>query len=257
MVQYVIHPVKNGYVVHGDVNDGALVQAVKQLIGPVPLIVSDPPYGRIVMEEWDRIKVDDHIFSRWMIDWTNQWSSNVLDDGAAFYVWGGIGVPGFRPFMKYVVDVENPGAFELANMITWAKKRAYGVQHNYLFTREECAYFTKGNSKKPKIFNVPLLSTVRGYTGYNKKYPAKSSNYRRTNVWTDVTEIMRGKKHPTQKAQRLYEIIIEVHTNPGDWVVDLFTGSGACADAAQKLGRKFVIVESDVDYVNTLIARLK
>jgi hypothetical protein len=57
----------------------------------------------------------------------------------------------------------------------------------------------KGNAKKPRVFNVPLLDKKRGYTGYNKKYPAKSEFFMRSNVWTDVTEIVQEKLHPTQK----------------------------------------------------------
>ena len=40
---------------------------------------------------------------------------------------------------------------------------------------------------------------------------------------TDVTEILRGKVHPTEKPRRLYEILIEVHTEPGEYVLHLTT----------------------------------
>jgi DNA modification methylase len=107
------------------------------------------------------------------------------------------------------------------------------------------------------VFNIPLLDTKRGYAGYNKKYPAKSEFYRRTNVWMDVTEIMRGKVHPTQKAQRVIEIPIEVHTNPGEWVIDPFAGSGATGHAARKLGRKFVLIEKDEEMFNSMVQSLR
>lgn len=63
-----------------------------------------------------------------------------MTPGSAFYVWGGIGNVGFRPFFKYVSEVEEKDKFELANLITWKKRRAYGLSYNYLFTREELAY---------------------------------------------------------------------------------------------------------------------
>jgi site-specific DNA-methyltransferase (adenine-specific) len=191
-----------------------------------------------------------------MISWTREWSSSLLD-GGAFYVWGGIGSPEFRPFLRYLHDVEEKGKFELANLITWKKKRGYGVQNNYLFTREECAYFIKGNAKKPRKFNIPLLEEKRGYAGYNKNYPAKSEFFRRTNVWTDINEIFQGKVHPTQKTQRLFEVIMEIHTDPGDWVIDPFAGAGTLAFAARKLGRKFVIIEKHADYFETLVKNLR
>ena len=232
------------------------VDEVKTWLGDtvVPLIATDPPYGNIVMERWDRTKLTDDEYAQTMIDWTRLWSQ-VLVQGGAFYVWGGIGLPGFRPFIKYLMRVEDDN-FKMSNLITWGKKRAYGVNNNYLFTREELAYFTKGNPKKPYKFNIPLLADKRGYAGYNKKYPAKSEFYRRTNVWTDVSEIFSGKLHPTQKADRVVEIPIEVHTDPGDVVIDPFAGSGSTAQAARKLGRKFVVLERDEKIFDQMVARL-
>src|SRR5690606_25380225 len=156
-------------------------------------------------------------------------------------------------FLHYAANLEKKTDLKLANIITWSKKRAYGIQHNYLFTREECAYVFNGSDiKKPRCFNVPLLEEKRGYAGYNKKHPAKSEYKRRTNVWTDITEIFRGKNHPTQKAQRLYEVMIEVHTQPGEYVVDMFAGAGTCAAACRKLGRKFVLIENDPESVSQI-----
>lgn len=226
-------------------------------VEPVPLIIADPPYGNIVDEKWDRVNDSDELFSDWMIRWTRGWTQYCLAPGGAFYVWGGVGRPGFRPFLRYLSEVEQPGQFELANLITWSKKRAYGVQNNYLWTREECAYFIRGDAKHPRCFNVPLLETKRGYAGYNAKYPAKSEFYRRTNVWTDINEIFRGKLHPTQKQQRLHEVMVEVHTQPGEWVIDPFAGAGTTAFACRKLGRRFVVIENDRGYFDDMVRRLR
>lgn len=224
--------------------------------GDVPLIVTDPPYGNVVDEAWDKVNVDDVQFSEWMLSWTKQYASMLLPN-AAFYVWGGVGRPGFRPFFRYLSEVEGQGLL-LANLITWSKRRAYGVQHNYLFTREELAYLINGaDVKKPRTFNVPLLEAKRGYAGYNPKYPAKSDRYRRTNVWTDVNEIFRGKLHVAQKPQRLIEVPIEVHTSPGEWVLDPFAGSGTTAFACRKLGRRFCVIERDEWTFDDMVKRLR
>ncbi len=248
----------DGYVIAGDCTDPRTQALVSQLAGQAPLIVADPPYGNIVREEWDRVDgSDDALYSSWMAEWTLSWAETCLLPGGAFYVWGGVGKPGFRPFLRYLSEVERPGKFEMANLITWAKKRAYGVGHNYLWTREECAYFVNGHAKKPRAFKIPLLDTKRGYAGYNDRYPAKSEFYRRTNVWADITEILRGKLHPTQKSQRVLEIPIEVHTDAGEWVLDLFGGAGTTAFAARKLGRKFIVIEKDEAYASAMVVRLR
>lgn len=251
---------RDGFAILGDSTTDGAAQAVADLLGPrkLQLIVADPPYGNIVSEGWDRVDDwDDGQFAHWMIDWTILWEQ-FLEPNAAFYVWGGIGRPQFRPFFRYLLEVEDRTDLRLANLITWSKRRAYGVQHNYLFTREECAYLIKGTDiKKPRKFNVPLLDEKRGYPGYNKKYPAKSEYKRRTNVWTDITEVMRGKLHPTQKADRVIEVPIEVHTDPGEWVLDPFAGCGTTALAARRLGRNFIVIEQDEEHFEMITKRLR
>lgn len=245
-----------GHVILGDCTDYRILNKITALCGNVPLIIMDPPYGNVMQEEWDNVGQDAYSYARSLQIATETYSPKLIP-GGAMYVWGGIGQVGFRPFLKYLYNTEKPGEFELANLITWGKKRAHGVQNNYLFTREECAYWIKGNAKKPAKFNIPLLSEERGYPGYNAKYPAKSPFLRRTNVWSDVSEIFRGKKHPCEKPQRVLEIPIEVHTDPGDWVLDPFAGSGATAIACLKLNRKFILVEKDPETFNKIVQRLE
>lgn len=251
----------DGVVIHGTFPDADVIATIQDTVikqyGPLALTIADPPYGNIVSDAWDRIDTDDTVFCRWMLDWTKQIAALSLPD-SALYVWGGIGQPKFRPFYRYLVEVEHQTPYLLSNHITWAKKRAYGVQHNYIFTREELAYLVLGQDiKKPRRFKVPLLDRKRGYAGYNKKYPAKSEFYRRTNVWSDITELLRGKVHTAQKPRRCHEIPIEAHTEPGEWVFDPFAGSGTTGEAARLLGRKFILVEEDPHSYRLCLERLR
>lgn len=195
----------------------------------VPLVILDPEYGRITKEKWDQV------------DRYNQWfhlaKTYCLDD-ATICMFGGIGKRGDRPFFKFLAEAECQD-WQMKNFITWKKRRGYGKKNDYLFTREECAIFTRG---KP-TFNVPLLDKKRGYAGFSRKYPTKSEFWRRSNVWTDINDLFRGKIHPTEKPERLYEVLIETHTNPGDQVVDLCAGSMVTARAAIKTNRRFFCVE--------------
>ena len=248
----------DGVAICGDATKQDVIDEIRRQLGddPVHLVATDPPYGNIIDEEWDKWGKGQGAFVAWMVDWTKTYS-DLLVQGGSMYVWGGYGIPGFRPFFEYASKVESLTDLQMSNFVTWSKKRAYGLSYNYLSTREELLFMVKGNPKKPAVFNVPYLETKRGYAGYNAKYPAKSEFYRRTNVWTDVTEIFSGKVHPTQKPLRVIEIPIEASTNPGQWVVDPFAGSMTTAFAARKLDRRWICVEQDATTFDEAVEALR
>jgi DNA modification methylase len=218
--------------------NATMEEALKRFPDSVfPLAIMDPPYGDIVSDEWDKATADDYI------RWTSLVASKVVDAGA-IYAWGGTGRPGNRVFFEYLSRVERECPPLEMSLITWAKKRAYGIDWNYLYCREEVAYLCKGTQKKPRQFVKPLLDKKRGYAGYDEKYPAHSEFLRRTNVWQDITEIMRGKVTTAEKPEALHEIPILAHTQPGEVVLDPFASSMSVARACRKLGRKCIAIEA-------------
>lgn len=62
--------------------------------------------------------------------------------------------------------------------------------------------------------------------------------------------------HPTQKPISLIMWQLEKYSNPGDLILDPFSGSGTTAIAAHRLGRRFVCIEKDADYHAASVARL-
>jgi len=66
-----------------------------------------------------------------------------------------------------------------------------------------------------------------------------------------------GKKvHPTQKPEALLARIIMSCTKPGDVVLDPFFGSGTTGAVAKRLGRNFVGIEREQDYIDAASARI-
>lgn len=238
---------KDGIVINGEFGSP---EVEKILNGQkFPLIVADPPYSDIVSESWDKgVDVNDYL------SWTKACLNHMVK-GGSLYMWGGIGKPGNRTFFEYLASVEKETGMTMRNLITWSKRRAYGKKDDYLFTREECAWLING--EKPKTFNIPLLEEKRGYEGYDPNYPALSEYKRRTNVWTDITELFSGKVHVAQKPEKLAGIMITTHTKKGDTIMDPFAGSGSSGLAARKLGRKFVLIERDPNNFKMIVSRLK
>jgi adenine-specific DNA-methyltransferase len=70
-----------------------------------------------------------------------------------------------------------------------------------------------------------------------------------TNVWDDVPfQGIAGEGqvvfHRNKKPERLLERVLELATREGDWVLDPFLGSGTTAAVAEKMGRRWVGIES-------------
>lgn len=211
----------------------------------VDLFLFDPPYHEIVEEKWDNSWNSLDEYAQWfrslMLD---KFYPKLKEDGSIIF-FGGVGSHGHHPFWKVVISLESAqSCLMFRNTITWQKRRAYGKSHDYLFCREEIAWFSASNKRTKVNFNIPLTNELRGYQGYNKKYPAKSPYKRVSNVWNDIPELMRPRR-TAEKPVKLMERLVLTHSNPGQLVVDPFAGLGPTGVAAIKSGRRFVGCDVD------------
>ena len=62
--------------------------------------------------------------------------------------------------------------------------------------------------------------------------------------------------YPTQKPLKLLERIVRASSNPGELVADFFCGSGTTGVAAQRLGRRFLLVDDNPDAIRITKERL-
>lgn len=209
----------------------------------VDLILIDPPYYDMVGQKWDKQwkSIDDYV--RWFHN-IAQMSSAVLKPHGSFIFCGAVGIENFRPFWSLMMDLDASDFLHYRNTITWKKRRGYGKSHDYLFCREEIAWYSKSGGRTDVTFNIPYTNIKRGYSGFNKKYPAKSEYKRVSNVWDDIPELMRPERQ-TQKPVELMERFVLTHSNPDDLVVDLFAGTGTTGVAALKNGRRFIGCDTD------------
>lgn len=63
--------------------------------------------------------------------------------------------------------------------------------------------------------------------------------------------------HPTQKPVALMEYMIRTYSNPGETVLDNTMGSGTCAVAAIRAGRKFIGIDRDAGYHGLTLRRIR
>lgn len=108
------------------------------------------------------------------------------------------------------------------------------------------------NSSRNYLTNcreIALTAVKKGSCTFNSKYDNGIYEY----------PIQGGKDrfHPTQKNLKLFEELIEKHSNENDTVLDCFLGSGTTAVAALNTKRNFIGCEIDDGYYNKMVERIE
>ena len=83
-----------------------------------------------------------------------------------------------------------------------------------------------------------------------------------TNIWYDISYEGIAKEGSVKlkggkKPEKLIRRIIELASNPGDIVLDCFSGSGTTAAVAYKLGRQFITCDQLDSQIDMSMSRLK
>lgn len=78
-------------------------------------------------------------------------------------------------------------------------------------------------------------------------------------LWLDYRDAhnqnIRITGYPTEKNPLLLHRIIEASSNPGDWVLDCFSGSGTTLDVAHRLGRHWLGIDHSPEAIKATLAR--
>jgi site-specific DNA-methyltransferase (adenine-specific) len=90
--------------------------------------------------------------------------------------------------------------------------------------------------------------------------PAKAARGKLpTDVWWHTIVATNGKEktgYPTQKPEGVVRRMVQASSRPGDWVLDFFAGSGTLGAVARATGRRYVLVDSHPEAIETMRARL-
>jgi site-specific DNA-methyltransferase (adenine-specific) len=80
-----------------------------------------------------------------------------------------------------------------------------------------------------------------------------------TDVWWHTIVPTNGREktgYATQKPEGIVRRMLVASTRPGDWCLDFFAGSGTLGAVAEKLGRRYVLIDSSPDAVAIMERRL-
>ncbi|MHC2263734.1 modification methylase [Sinorhizobium meliloti] len=119
------------------------------------------------------------------------------------------------------------------------------------------------NAHETLIWATPNAK-AKGYTFNYEAMKAANDDVQMRSDWLfpicSGSERLKGddgkKVHPTQKPEALLARILMASTKPGDVVLDPFFGSGTTGAVAKRLGRHFVGIEREQDYIDAAAERI-
>ncbi|HEX8145290.1 MAG TPA: site-specific DNA-methyltransferase [Pyrinomonadaceae bacterium] len=74
--------------------------------------------------------------------------------------------------------------------------------------------------------------------------------------WTDLRGYVLSARYPTENAEELLERVVRTSSNEGDIVLDAFAGSGTALAVAEKLGRRWIGIDSGKLAIYTMQKRM-
>ena len=170
----------------------------------------------------------------------------VLKPGGAFFLH-----IDFREvhYCKVLLD-EIFGRESFMNEIIWAYD--YGARSKTRWPTKHDNILWYAKDAKSYTFNYDEMDRIP-YRAPELVGPEKAARGKTpTDVWWHTIVPTNGREktgYPTQKPLGVLNRLVKVHTRPGDLVLDFFAGSGTLGEAAARLGREFILVDSNPDPV--------
>ncbi len=254
-------------IVHGE----CIAEMRKIPSESIDLIIADPPYnlskGNIlnltsgslkgaggswkkVMADWDNYSLVDYM------QFTEAWlkeAKRILKKTGSMWIFGTYHNIGIVNTLLQLLDVE------IINEVVWYKRNAFpNLAGRRLTASHETLIWAHSGGEKSRKYKFNYDYSKEFYEASdNLKQPGKQMR----TVW-DIPnnkhreELAYG-KHPTQKPLKVCNRIVELASDKNDVVLAPFSGSGTECIAALAKGRKYIGIESEIEYVELSRTRLK
>lgn len=225
----------------------------------VDLVFADPPYNLQlqsellrpnqtvvdgVNDEWDKFTSDDD-YEKFNMEWLRECRRILKPNGTMWVIGSYHNI--FR-IGKIMADL----GFWTINDVIWYKTNPMPNFKGTRFTNatETLIWAMRSKDQKTYTFNYHAMKTI-------------NDDKQMTNVWhlplctgPERIKIDGFKAHSTQKPEAILYRIILASSNEDEIVLDPFLGSGTTAAVAKKLGRKFIGIEINAQYVDIAANRI-
>ena len=239
---------------------GDVISALNEYVDDesVDLIFADPPYniGKNFNSTMDRWATDEE-YLNWCYQWIDLCVKKLKPTGCFYVMTATQNMPYFDLHLRKQMHV--------LSRIVWAYDSS-GVQaRKYFGSLYEpilCCVRDKDNYtfNADEILVEAKTGATRKLIDYRKPVPQVYSNKKVPgNVWYIPRVRYRMEEyenHPTQKPIALLNRIIKASTNPGDTVLDPFSGTFTTSYVAKMLERKSIGIELDESFMKIGLRRL-
>lgn len=244
---YFRSPNKDFTLLHGD-----SLELLSQFEFKFDMIFADPPYflsnggislqnGKVVCVDkgdWDKGGTPEYIDS-----FNYKWLSlcrEKLKEGGTIWISGT-----YHNIFSVASQLTELG-YKILNVITWAKTNPPpNISCRYFTFSTEFIIWARKSPKVPHYFNYELMKRI-------------NENKQMMDIWR-LPAIARWEKscgkHPTQKPLSVLVRTVMASTSKGAWILDPFAGSSTTGIAANLLGRRFLGIDKELDYLNLSKAR--
>jgi modification methylase len=220
--------------------------------GSIDLIFADPPYNLqlengltrpdqskvdAVDDDWDKFDSFAHYD-----EFTRAWMAaarRLLKPDGAMWVIGS-----YHNIFRVGTALQDLG-FWMMNDIVWRKANPMPNFRGTRFTNAHETLIWAAKSQKSRVtFNYEAMKLANDDTQMRSDwlFPICTGSER-----------LKGeddnKLHPTQKPEALLFRILNATTKPGDIVLDPFFGTGTTGAVARKLGRHFIGIDREENYI--------
>ncbi|WP_281169526.1 site-specific DNA-methyltransferase [Sphingomonas jaspsi] len=225
----------------------------------VDMIFADPPYnlqlqGDLFRPEGGKVDACDDAWDKFdslaaYDDFTREWlaeARRILKDDGTIWVIGS-----YHNIYRCGALLQDAD-FWILNDIVWRKANPMPNFRGTRFTNaHETLLWCSKDPKAKYTFNYRAMKALNDDLQMRSDWvlPICSGSER-------VKDEFGEKAHPTQKPESLLYRILLACTKPGDVVLDPFFGTGTTGAVARRLGRKWIGIERERNYVKVARARI-
>ena len=218
----------------------------------VDLIFADPPYflqlGEAltrpdnsnvngVYEEWDSFESPE-AYDNYTREWMTA-ARRVLKDDGAIWVIGS-----YHNIFRVGYILQDLG-FWILNDIIWNKTNPMPNFKGTRFTNaHETLIWACKNPNSKYTFNYEAMKALNEDTQMRSDWQLSLCTGKER-----LKDEIGNKLHPTQKPEALLYRVIMSSSNVGDVILDPFFGTGTTGAVAKMLGRNYIGIEKDANYV--------